>query len=306
MADQTDNRSHRLIFTVWIEPESESGEKTASRTKTLGDRVIQCTHKAMQDYADKVGADFRIVSDRKYAAQISELTSTDAPAQEKLRLIDFLHDYDRVLYLDSDILICSSAGDIFAEHPDEQRFYAVDESGPDREKTVARLCADFGVTDWPVNDSGYHAYFNSGMLLASKAQHTALREFDAKTFAEIYRIDKFVDQTYLNYLIRKHQVPFQAAGRRFNFTNRYISRRSDRFSADFIHYAGAGFILFAAPSPYRKVRQLRDLQTLRDYQRLYGRRFSFSYLSLSTQMLTQYAILSMLTFIEIVRRVRKK
>ncbi len=81
----------------------------------------------MARYAKRINADFLVVQERKYSLLLRGYVNGDLPVYEKFRLADFLEQYDRVLYLDSDILITPQARDIFAEFSNPKFFYAYDE-----------------------------------------------------------------------------------------------------------------------------------------------------------------------------------
>jgi len=89
---------------------------------------------------------------------------------EKFQIHDLLADYDRILYVDADVLIHPDAPNIFERVPD-QAFGAVDEcvgvEAPKREQEWRAMQRRLGRLDpAPV------AYFNAGVMVASRVHGT--------------------------------------------------------------------------------------------------------------------------------------
>lgn len=200
--------------------------KLAILTITVGDfydELAEVSHPTIQAYADKIGADFirRQHSDSKIVGY------------EKLRLIrKFLGQYDRVLFLDTDILVRHDAPNIFDLVPPD-RIGAFDEGAlyPERRNAKAELCRQMGVEpDIPwVKEL---AYFNTGVLVVSR-EHEHFFEDAVNEF------DNFGEQTLLNYRFF-HQAKMFRLPHRFN---RLIGtlRKSGEMLDDsfFMHFAGA-------------------------------------------------------------------
>lgn len=182
---------------------------------------------------------------------------------EKMYFIELLNNYERVLYLDADILITPRAANIFEVYPDQGKLYAFHENLPteamNRDQYIAPLLN--ACPHWPRASNGRLQYFNSGVLLISQGQREAFKDFrDIPAGLEV--IDEwFPDQTYLNYLAVKNNVPFGEID--FSFNRMHMGERDpegERFRANFIHYAG--------PDAYGagdKIETIRD-----DFYRLYG------------------------------------
>jgi len=65
--------------------------------------ICQITYPTIKDYANKINADFLIITE----------TDLKYPHYAKFEIKSLLDKYDRVLYLDSDILINPNSPDIF-------------------------------------------------------------------------------------------------------------------------------------------------------------------------------------------------
>ena len=89
--------------------------KKAIFTLAIGDNpMYKAAVESFKAYGKKVGADV-IVSDRlHYKVDIKNPKFDASPAWcEKLYITDLLKEYDRVLYLDADIIVTPEARDIF-------------------------------------------------------------------------------------------------------------------------------------------------------------------------------------------------
>lgn len=124
------------------------------------ERVAQLTHPIIDAYAKKLNADFIVWRDHQGHA---------LPHYKKLDLGQLLETYDRVLYIDTDVLIRDDAPDIFAITPDEQ-LGLFDEGKYFRDRTIQaiRVMDMFGYD--PLLWDG--KYYNTGvMVLSHPSQH---------------------------------------------------------------------------------------------------------------------------------------
>ena len=90
--------------------------KKAIFTIMIGhDPSYSFVHQTFQQYANKVNAEFICVTQLKYGLEIKSRGFSQRYAAwfEKIYMKDLLEKYDRVLYLDADILINPHAPDIF-------------------------------------------------------------------------------------------------------------------------------------------------------------------------------------------------
>lgn len=218
-------------------------------------------------YARRVNADLMI--HRHRTCQLSNIYVHDRFYQnrlaqtEKFHLAQLLRSYDRVLFLDADILITPQARDIFAAYPNQSRFMMFNEGGlQDYQAEIDSIQTVLPpLTTWQRNAMGWPDYYNSGVMLASQPANV----FAHVDFAELSLIFNKVfhyDQTYINYLIQKHQIPMQPLEANFNRMCQMPNPEA-RFDADFIHYAGFG---------YADREGQRSTIMIRDYEYLYGKR----------------------------------
>lgn len=200
--------------------------KLALVTLAIGEdhqKIGKLTHPLMQAYAEKIGAEFICISHQK----VYETT----PHWEKFRIYELLNNYDRILYLDTDIIIRDHAPNIFDIIPDthlgilnEQPFVE------DRTYAFMQGCQAYGYTDMPWDK----IYFNTGVMVISKIHQLLFVKPNLEA-------SNFFEQTYLNLQIKKQKIPVSMLDYKWNrmfCIDKFIG--VERFEAYFIHYAGVG------------------------------------------------------------------
>ena len=184
-----------------------------------------------KEYANKCGAD--------YIGLEKQVVNLPNPFYEKFYFVELLNEYDRVLYIDSDIIITPWARDIFSHLDDTECFYAFPENFDlpimDRDICVKPFLEKY--PDWPRQVNGKLQYFNAGVFLTSKKHQKEFMRFrDIPKMEGVFEDD---DQNYLNYLIVSKKIPFKSLP--FSFNRMHLGQSDPnnlRYMADFIHYAG--------------------------------------------------------------------
>lgn len=207
-------------------------------TAAVGDSFSEMgsvTHPLMRAYAQRCGADFRVFTAPLVGSE------TGLPGRyEKFQLFSLLDDYDRLLFLDSDILVSPVAPDLFRLVP-EGKF------GMANEETFSRAPLDRQLTQTVLGAINWGSpYFNSGLMLVDRAhadffdpRSPLLERWHAFCKGESRYHPAGEDQAYLNYRLASSTLPFVDLGHQFNFTG----VRSDperRFNSYFLHYSGRG------------------------------------------------------------------
>ena len=235
--------------------------KKAIFTLAIGDNpMYKAALNSFRDYAKKVGADLIVSEQLHYKIKIKDPKYSASPAwPEKLYTAEILKDYDRVLYLDADILVTPNAKDIFEEYSDLDTVYMFNEGKHlDRSLPVEQITAELGqIENWTKLDNQY-TYYNFGMFLISKQCPL----FDIASLDEMQKVCntvKFYDQTYINYIIQKHNIKNVCVDPEFNRMD--FLGLQDYKNADFIHYAGMG---------YRDGCFSREIRYINDYLNMYG------------------------------------
>ncbi|CAM4281833.1 glycosyltransferase [Pseudoalteromonas byunsanensis] len=233
--------------------------KKAIFTLAIGDNpMYQAAILSFKHYAQKVGADLIISDQLHYPIKIENPKYNASPAwTEKLRIGELLKEYDRVLYVDADVLITPHARDIFELYPDMKTAYWFDEGViQEREDDVAQVCEALGEVDWPRNNNR-PVYYNAGIILTSN-ECPLFQQTQLSDLQQVCNSITHYDQSYFNYTLHKHGIAHQSFDRAFNRMDMF--GHDGYLKADFIHYAGKG---------YAKNSRRRDVQFLRDFGQLY-------------------------------------
>jgi lipopolysaccharide biosynthesis glycosyltransferase len=210
--------------------------------------------KSVRDYTDKYGIDYFI--------QTVPRTAIGAYF-EKMFLVEKLGQYDRVAYIDADILVTPHAQNIFEKYPNPNVFYAYDENDVsehmDRDPYVKELTP---VIPWPKNSRGKFVYFNTGVMIFSKPLLNEFNKmFSFDTIPKGPRVNYFAEQTYYNYWLQNSVIPFVSLDHSFNRMDLGLyDPRNVRYEANFIHYAG--------PCKYGADKYVTMVE---DYKNLYGK-----------------------------------
>lgn len=191
--------------------------------------VTNITHPIIRMYAEMCGADFlqlgpnfdsKVKGDGKHHFRI-------------LALYDLLDTYDRILHIDSDIIINSNAPNIFEEVPYDSIGTIYEDIGSranDRHNTMKEAQRFFGDINWS------NGYINTGIFLVSREHKEIFTEIDGKLWTGWGS-----DDVHLGYQIKKqghkvYELPFKY--NHMTIFSEPWNNSADRFNSYFIHYAG--------------------------------------------------------------------
>lgn len=183
------------------------------------DQMARLTHPLMRDYADKVHADFIVID--KPELGVSPIH------YEKYQLASFLKKYERVLFVDTDIVIRPDSPDLF-EYVPENMFgaYLASKHSDCHDISLRDIQNELGDLGWEKD------YFNSGVMMLSQA-HKSLFDLSHGCF------NGFYEQTQINYNLKKLKLPFFDIGFQYNHVE-LIGEPIAKKTSYFIHYAGPG------------------------------------------------------------------
>jgi lipopolysaccharide biosynthesis glycosyltransferase len=199
--------------------------KTLVLTIAIGEyyqKMGEITHPLMRAYAKRIGADFEVIMKQK----ISQTT----PHWEKFQIHDFLNRYDRILFLDTDIIVRSDCPNLFEMVP-ENAMGAFDESAHYTDARVRMELAmkEYGIDVMPQWDG---RYFNTGVMVISRG-HGRIFEKPQQ------EIDNFYEQTYLNLVFVREHIQMHPLDFRFNRMHPMNAHTGEpRLSSYIVHYAG--------------------------------------------------------------------
>lgn len=218
-------------------------------TIAIGDRykeISKITHPLMREYARKCGAEFLCWDNAE---------GHTSPHYQKLEIHDLFNDYDRVLYLDTDILIRADAPNLF------------DEIAPQ----VFAAFNEFHYTDRVDTMLAYHndprwikeqRYFNTGVMLCSREHQIVFQK-------PLEEIQNFYEQTHLNFMLYATNVDTFELNHKFNRMSCVDKLTGEsRLDSYFLHYAGYPEGMPGVPRLVDIMRQdLREWEKTYDYKR---------------------------------------
>ncbi|MHA1731844.1 MAG: glycosyltransferase [Promethearchaeota archaeon] len=209
------------------------------------------SHPTFRRYAERVDAEFVIIDEAR--VNFRGEVSFNPLLFEKYQVGDLLEVYDRILYLDTDILVTPHAPDIFEQVPEDKVGGVFEDFGMDTEDRRARIRAvqeDLGDVGWR------EGFMNSGVFVVSRAHREAFRLFET---CGVH--DSKYEQTCTNWYFRKAGYEVVGLDYRFNYMGiMRVFHGPPHRGAYFIHYAGGGIF----PGIPRE-RQMRE-----DYEYFYG------------------------------------
>jgi len=229
--------------------------KKAICTLTLGkeaEMFAKYSHPIMQQYAEKIGADFIVFNTEKVC--YTGCQSINSLKFEKYQVYDVLETYDRVAFLDSDILITPLAKDIFRAVPYKDIGGVFEDFGTDqddRRQIIQDIQKVLGNVNWR------EGYLNSGVFVVSKCHRDIF-----KMIWKYGVYDCKYEQNNTNWYMHKAGFPIKNMNYKWNYMNiMWWYYGLDHRKAYFIHYAGTG--IFPGTS---RIDQIKA-----DYEFFYGK-----------------------------------
>lgn len=229
-----------------------------TRADSKVSEMTEITHPVLKDYAKRCGADFAVLTED------SDCTVGHGRWHFKImQLGKLLDEYDRIICLDSDILIKNSCPNLFDEVPYECVGTNLEDKGTragERRRRISASNKIFGDIGWT------ESYINTGVFVVSKPHKIIFEKIDGQ-YAEHADFDGGFDDVHLGYLIHKNGIGIHELSYKFNHMTMYSepwNGNPDRFDSHIIHYAGAG--MFDAPSRIEQIK--RDRKRLEEMNEL--------------------------------------
>jgi len=214
-------------------------------------------HPVFKKYADRVKADFLILGESQNVPEASTGIGLGVYQYRIMEHYNLHAHYDRILHLDSDMLLMPSCPNLFevVEEGSVGTIYEdVGSRRPQRAGCIKNAQSKFGDIGWT------EGYINTGVFITSR-QH---RDIYQKIAGE-YFTDWGTDDIHIGYLINKLGHKIQELPYQFNHMTMFSEHWNgspDRFDSHIIHYAGAG--IFEQGKVPNKIEQARS-----DYRRAY-------------------------------------
>lgn len=197
--------------------------KNAVVTISIGEfheRLALTTHPQIRAYADKIGADFIV------------LKSTGLPiiCYEKFQIRDLLDKYDRVFYIDSDVIVSPETPNIFELVPREMMGF-LDESPLGYDQDFIEFLREYGrkfLSSWTMHRKCY----NAGVFVCSR-EHREVFKLPEKL------IKHHEDQSYLNLRLLEESTPIFELPYQYNrMIYLDLVVKEHRLKSYIVHYAG--------------------------------------------------------------------
>jgi hypothetical protein len=193
-------------------------------TVAIGDfyqRILKLTYPSIKKYADKIGADL-IIQDKPDKNLITQ-------KWQKFHIYNLLNRYDRVLYLDVDILVRDDCPDLFGIVPSDKLGMFNEGKYAPRLEYIQDASKAYGIDLYKWDKR----FFNSGIMVISRI-HKQLFKMPPHTDT----IE--TDQPYINLKIAVDKIEMFELS--YNFNRMDILDKEigiSRYNSYIIHYAGA-------------------------------------------------------------------
>lgn len=200
--------------------------KTAVITVCIGKKyedLSRLTHPTLKAYADRIGADFIVIDKRMFP-------DTVPIGYEKLQFQNYLDTYDRMIQMDTDLIVRSDTPSLFNVVPYGE-FAAFNEGEwiPLRLREFQEGIKAFGLSA-PNFDK---QYYNTGVMVFDRT-HRHLFDQPHEFISHYY------EQTWLNIQLARYGFKIKGLGCQFNrMTHMDMHLKDHRLEAYVVHYAGA-------------------------------------------------------------------
>lgn len=192
-------------------------------TLSIGERsqrIAEITHPTLRAYADRIGADFVVIDE--------PLISSSSPHYEKFQLFSLLNTYERIIYLDADLVVRKDCPNLFEEVPPNRLGVFNEGAFTDRLDAMRNIVRDTGeeIEKWDGQ------YYNTGVMVVSRI-HKFLFEHP------VLEVSNFYEQSYLNLRIIRTKTKVHELEYKFNrMTCMDKLLGEHRLASYIVHYAG--------------------------------------------------------------------
>jgi lipopolysaccharide biosynthesis glycosyltransferase len=209
--------------------------------------ISDLTHPILKEYADKCGADFMVLD------QEPPVMSWDNRPHFRIMKHYELHEtYDRIVQLDTDILINKNAPNIFEIVPEDKIGCVFEDWGREQRIKDRRGMMEDIQKEW--DDIGWKdKYIQTGVFLTSKIHRDIFQPYKGE-----YWIGHGSDDLHLGYMIKYLNYDIFELSYHYNHTGTYSESWNgspNRLDSHFLHYSGSEGI---------------KREILIDYERMYG------------------------------------
>jgi len=215
--------------------------------------MADLTHPIIRKFAKQWGADFLVLRND------SDCTDEGGKVHYRImELYDLFEEYDRIMNIDSDVIINKNCPNLFSMVPYDEIGVIFEDKGSrlnDRRGRINKVQAAWGDIGWR------EGYINIGISLFSKSHKEIFRKVKGR-----YWEDRGFPDVHLGYQIHKLGFKICELDWRFNHMTMFSERWNgspSRFDSHILHYAGQGD--FPDRGKRSRVQIIRD-----DIKRIYG------------------------------------
>jgi len=193
-------------------------------------KMTDLTHPIIKEFAEKWDADF-LVLDHDADCDVGK----GKIHYRIMRFYDLLTEYDRIIHLDSDIIINKNCPNLFNCVPYSEIGTIFEDRGSRLENRRNRIMSvqfEWGMIGWK------KGYINTGVFVISQAHREIFRKFKDQ-----YWIRHGFDDVHLGYQIHRLGLKIYKLNYKFNHMTMFSepwNGNSSRFNSYIIHYAGQG------------------------------------------------------------------
>jgi len=230
---------------------AERPERRCLFTIAVGDKytwMFDITIPYMRAYCERHGIDFILVDDN--------YRRDEHPCYMKQFINTLWWRYDRVCYVDSDVLIMPHAPNIFEHTPADKCSAFREVSYSDRPEEIQRrnrmsydyitlyaeaynaAMVDMGYDAVPLPDNLGEYYYNAGIFVCTK--ETCPHVAPVGGIMQLPTSNHY-DQNYFNMMIIKHNIPMYDLGYKWNRRRgAHVAESLNPMNSYFVHYLGLG------------------------------------------------------------------
>lgn len=199
-------------------------------TLTIGDkfqRMAELTHPTIKRYADRIGADFVVISERKWPEYHIDY--------EKFQFRNLLLKYDRIHFIDTDCIVREDCPNLFQiVKPTEFGAFCEGTFIPERMQALEYIAKLSGQQIQMNLNNWRGEYWNAGMMVISTLHQRLFTMLPTDS-----KVEGFGAQSWLNLLLINNKVAVKGIDYKFNrMTVMDAFTGEPRHASWIIHYAG--------------------------------------------------------------------
>lgn len=204
------------------------------------------THNILKLYADKCKADFKILD------KDPVVWTEEKPPRPHFRIMELynLHEeYDRILCIDSDVIINKGCPNIFDEVPDDRIGTVTYDNIPGsvEERKLERIMIQkaWGEIGW--NDQNV----NTGVFVTSKMHRNIFTPFKGQYWTALGTDDIHIGYLIKYYGFKIHRLSFE--WNHMSIFSQPWNKSASKFDSYIIHYAGGWAAKIPIPNDIEKI-----------------------------------------------------